>query len=99
MLDLSFCAIDFEGSESPVDFGKSTKYKIKNILFYSCGKDISGGLLSEQDFRNILQGIQACSLINSLKRISILDIGIEEDTLKSMMEEYQLDHINLTKDY
>lgn len=58
-----------------------------------------GGLLTEADFRIILQGIQHCSLANSLKRISVLDMGIEEDTLRDMMEEYELGHINLTKDY
>lgn len=98
LVDFSFWAIDFGELKDAVDFG-TTKYKIKNIMFYACGKDISGGLITEENFRNILQGISNCNLASSLKRISVLELGIEMKDIQLMMEEYELAHINLTKDY
>lgn len=98
MLDLGNCAIDFQECSDPVDFGKST-YKIKHLIFYSCGVGINGGLMTQTDFKNVLIGIKNSSLSNSLKRMSALELGIEDDTLDTMMEEHELDNIKLTKDY
>lgn len=98
-IDFAFCAIDTQDNKDIVDFGEFVKYKIKNLSFYGWGHDFRGGLLTEDDFRLILQGIQKCKLEDCLKRISVLSMQIDDDTLRDMMEEYDLGHIKLTKDY
>ena len=99
LIDFSCWAIDFGSKDSALDFDSSLKYNIKNILFYSCGLDFNAGLMTKSNFENVLQGIKASKLSKSLKRISVLDIGIEDDELDEMMNKYGLDHIMLTKDY
>jgi hypothetical protein len=99
MIDLSFCAINFSDVTEPVDFGVNTKYKIKNLMFYSWGEDIRGGTITENNFKHVLLGIKNCSLVNTLKRISVLEIGIEMTDLEDLMVEYEMDHIKLTRDY
>lgn len=99
MVDFAFWAINSEGHEAPLNFGTNLKYKIKNIVFYSCGYDINGGLTTEDDFKKILEGIKSCSLATSMKRIGVLEIGVEWDRWGELMEEYDLTHIMLTKDY
>ena len=87
LVDFTFCAICSEGKDEPADFGSRIKYKIEIINFYSYEDGVNGDLLTESDFKNIELGIKNCSLSKSLKRISVLSFGIEESTLRSIMDE------------
>ncbi|CAI2375217.1 unnamed protein product [Moneuplotes crassus] len=87
-------------TSSSLDFSKpiykdEDKYSIKSLNFKGCGDGVRGGIMTEDDFQKIIKAISESGLRDSLTKLRTSMMNIEEEFIKGMMEEYDLENIEL----
>ncbi|CAI2378577.1 unnamed protein product [Moneuplotes crassus] len=84
----------FESNSNELKFSKEIKYSTESITFQYCG-NVNTNNWSDHPHQviTILSAISSCSLIHSLKSLSLTKSCISDDTLSALISKSNLTHL------